>query len=206
MKKKKLLLTILASVIIFQFIVPISMIVRREVTLRTGDLYRFKTAPVDPADPFRGRYVALRFDESELLLTTDQTWISGEMLYALVTVNADGYAELNTLTRTCPAAVPYLKVKVRYVGSSRVEGKSLIQKETYTDHEGKEYHYQSAVFLDLPFNRYYMEESKAPKAEALYRDRNRDALSDAFVTVRIKKGFAVLDELYINGQPVNELL
>ena len=35
-------------------------IVRYEMTLATGSVYKVKTVPVDPADPFRRRYVAIQ--------------------------------------------------------------------------------------------------------------------------------------------------
>ena len=37
------------------------MIFRQEQILQHGRVFKFKTAPVDPYDAFRGRYVALRF-------------------------------------------------------------------------------------------------------------------------------------------------
>ena len=48
-----------------QFSVMGLMIARREMTLRNGVVCRFLTAPVDPYDAFRGRYVALNFAENK---------------------------------------------------------------------------------------------------------------------------------------------
>ena len=48
-------------------------------------------------------------------------------------------------------------------------------------------------------------EGAAPEAEAVYRARNAGP-SDAWVTVRVLGGRAVLEELYIGGKPVREFL
>lgn len=51
-----------ALLCVAQWAVPLAMVQRAERTLSEGTAYRFRTAPVDPADPFRGRYVTLDFD------------------------------------------------------------------------------------------------------------------------------------------------
>ena len=76
--------------------------------------------------------------------------------------------------------------------------------------------YSGEVRLELPFDRYYMEETLAPEAERAYWDtirRQRRREDDAgppppqtFVTVRVKDGHAVLEELYIDDRPVREYL
>lgn len=60
---RNLLLALLVVLAAAQLAVPASMIVQRETVLTQGRVYKFKTAPVDPVDAFRGRYVALRFEE-----------------------------------------------------------------------------------------------------------------------------------------------
>ena len=61
----------------------------------------------------------------------------------------------------------------------------------------------SAV-LELPFDRYYMQESLAPEAESAYAERLRD--ERAWVTVRLHDGHAVLEELWIDDLPIREYL
>ncbi len=58
--KNKILIAAFFCVALLQIYTPVSMIIARESTLKEGVLFRFKTAPVDPYDAFRGRYVALR--------------------------------------------------------------------------------------------------------------------------------------------------
>ena len=57
MKTSKLLIGCFALVAVAQLTVPAWMIVSHERTLLTGKVFKFRTAPVDPYDAFRGRYV-----------------------------------------------------------------------------------------------------------------------------------------------------
>ena len=44
-----------------QLAVPGWMIYKHESVMREGAVYKFRTAPIDPRDPFRGEYVVLDF-------------------------------------------------------------------------------------------------------------------------------------------------
>ena len=59
------------------------------------------------------------------------------------------------------------------------------------------------VDFDLPFNRFYMEETKAKPAEDSYRKAHRDSLpSNIYASVYIKNGEAVLKDVIIDGVPI----
>jgi hypothetical protein len=60
------------------------------------------------------------------------------------------------------------------------------------------------VFLDLPIDRYYMEEKSAPAAERVYRQFAQRNKQDAYIVVRIKDGFAVIESLYVGGQKIED--
>jgi hypothetical protein len=51
-----------------------------------------------------------------------------------------------------------------------------------------------------------MDEKLAPLAEIAYRDASRGRPEEAYVTVRVLDGTAVLEELYLKGKPVRELV
>ena len=55
--KSKLIIGLFLGVSFIQIITPLSMIIKRESVLKNGGQFKFKTAPVDPYDAFRGRYV-----------------------------------------------------------------------------------------------------------------------------------------------------
>ena len=60
----------------------------------------------------------------------------------------------------------------------------------------------------MPFDRYYMEETKAPTAEHTYREHNRRGQTNqtAYAVVRIRDGDAVLEDLCINDKPIRQYL
>ncbi len=181
---------ILAIVIAAQIAIPGAMIQRYEATLQEGSLYKFKVVPIDPADPFRGRYVRLNFDivSWEFKYESDDRFKRKDKAYAALKVDNDGFATIDRLYKSPPKDREYLKVMVQYVHSKNKENLS----PTYS--------------IALPFNRYYAEESKAPKIERKVWWRNRDDVeaSMASVDVRVLNGLGVIEQLYIDGKAVEE--
>jgi uncharacterized membrane-anchored protein len=180
--KKSILVAIFIVVACVQLVVPASQLIMREFVLQTGTEFRFITAPVDPADPFRGRYVALDFIENSITVDTAADFIWGQTVYVQVSEDTNGFAHVTGITPDKPAGKNYIKVRVR-----RVRG--------------------STVRFTYPFDRYYMKETQAPEAETAYRESTRrTGNTPTYVTVRVKWGLAVIDELYIEGIPVREYL
>jgi uncharacterized membrane-anchored protein len=187
----KPVLVALVVVCAVQWAVPAWLIHRGTTALEQGTQYRFRTAPIDPVDPFRGRYVTLDFAAARIVLDGAQrSYAHGERVYAPITVGEDGFAVLGAPLHEHPDAGDYVEARVQWSSAEELR-------------------------LALPFDRYYMDERLAPEAERIYRERNRqgrfgeepeDLRRPAYVTVRVRKGYAVLEELYIDGAPVHELL
>lgn len=173
-----------------QWAVPACLVQRGQTTLTQGTQYRFRTAPIDPVDPFRGRYVVLDFEAARLALRTGaETFDAGQRVYAPIVVGNDGFATLGVPAVAKPTGGHYLQARVQWVNGGEIG-------------------------LRLPFDRYYMDEHAAPEAERRYWEASRprgtteaeDPRKPAFVTVRVRDGYAVLEELYIDGRPVRELV
>jgi len=180
--KNSLLVGLSSAVIVVQLAVPLSMIIKREVTLKEGIEFRFKTAPVDPFDAFRGRYVALRVDVNQV--PTQETLSYQKNVYAALMVDEQGYAKIMSVSSQKPKNVPYVMATVGYQSGGLVN-------------------------VHLPFDRYYMNEKSAPRAESLYREHNfnrQGQPADAYITVRVKDGFSVIDGLYLGGKKIEELI
>ena len=62
-RRRRLLFVALVAA---QALLPLSLIAWNEQALASGPRVTLKTAPVDPVDPFRGRYVTLRYEISSL--------------------------------------------------------------------------------------------------------------------------------------------
>jgi uncharacterized membrane-anchored protein len=179
MRKAKWLLVGLVAVALVQLVVPASMIVRRERCLREGRAFKFLTRPLDPYDPFRGRYVTLSPAAAAVPVAAPENAQRGETLHAWVTVGSDGYATFSRLTRERPDDTPHVDVRMRW------------SRDTQTT-------------VRLPFDRFYMDETDAPEAERIYAQHARE--TNSFVVVRVLDGLAVIEDLYVAGRPIREVL
>jgi uncharacterized membrane-anchored protein len=177
---KPVTLALFVLMALVQLAAPGSMIFSHERVLAKGEAFKFRTAPVDPYDAFRGRYVALRFENAKAHAAEDEPVGYGRTVYATIEVGPDGFAKFGAATASPPKSGPYLKTKAQY-----------------RDANGE-------VGLALPFDRFYMEETKAPAAEDAYRAANRGAERDAYAVVRVLDGGAAIEELYVGGKPIRE--
>lgn len=176
--------TLIAFVVlaVVQLFVPLKMILDREDVLDTGQLFKFKTAPVDPNDPFRGKYINLRFEASRFPITNPDAWAMNQEVFVQLTTDADGFVQVFNVTTVAPSSsVSYLKARI-----------STITSDT--------------LFLEYPFNRYYMEETKAYEAEQLYQKSLSDTSQIIYALVRIKEGNAVLEDVMVDGIPIKEVV
>lgn len=188
---KKLSFISLGILILVQLAIPFSMIQGREKILREGERFRFKTQPIDPADPFQGRYVSLRFKENFIPWSEERKseLHYKEPIYALIEVDQDGFAHFTGWSRKTPATGAFLQTR------------RLWEKYTRsTDSSPRQY---EGFFIKLPFNRFYMDEAKAPRAEILAREATLTA--DCWAEVRILEGKAVLEDVMVGGQSLREL-
>ena len=144
---------------------------RGETTLRGGTLYHFRSDPVDPVDPFRGRYVALAFARTRVPRAEGADLDVGATAYVELAVDDEGMARLERAQAAAPAA-DHLALPVLATDAT-------------------------AVFVQLPFERYYAEEERA-----LEIDRQRWQAGARFVVgVRVLDGRGVIESLRLGGSP-----
>lgn len=185
MANKKLLLLIFCIVAAIQIYVPAKMIFDSEDVIATGKEFKFKTEPIDPNDPFRGKYITLRFEENHIEQLTDTNWVANQDIYVKLIRDKDGYAKIKEICKTEPSDTDdFVKSKVNY----------------YSQYNEK------VVYIDYPFERYYMEETKAPDAEIVYRESARDTLQNTYALVSVKKGQAVLKDVFINETSIKTIV
>src|SRR5882724_1990071 len=81
-----------------QIAVPATMVVEHQRTIASGPPWRFQTAPVDPSDPFRGRYVRLGFSATRDAIAKANSGMiyiaPGTRMYAELAGGPDGFAHL----------------------------------------------------------------------------------------------------------------
>jgi uncharacterized membrane-anchored protein len=181
-RAKQSLVLAFAGLALIQLAVPLFMVAQREATLKKGRAYRFRTAPVDPADAFRGRYVQLSFEARRTGLPNRGKYEYRQKLYAQLGEDPEGFARITALSTARPGTGDYVRVRMSYTWNG------------------------TNVEVQLPFDRYYMNEDKAPRAEAVAREHSRQGARDAFATVRVRGSSAALEELYVGGKPIKEAL
>jgi uncharacterized membrane-anchored protein len=181
MRKPRTALALFCLVAAAQLAVPGWLIAEREWVLRTGETFRFRTAPVDPYDAFRGRYVALGFEAAEVAVDPAAAYRRGQTVYARLGTGSDEFAVVARVSLDRPQTGTYVRAKIQRVSRGRVR-------------------------LRLPFDRYYMDENLAPEAESVYRRRTRREQRDAYALVRVRRGIGVIEELYVGGRPIRDVL
>ena len=175
----KLRLIIFILVALTQVAVPASMIWKRQRTLREGRLWKFRTAPVDPVDAMRGRYLVLRFEAENFVSAKSLPY--GGPVYVKLKEDADGFAVVDQADVT------------------PVEGDDVVKAESLS-------YYDRMAHVRFPFDRLWVTEASAPAAEKAYAEHSRREKVDAYATVRVMAGDAGIEELYIAGQPLREYL
>ncbi|WP_103864447.1 GDYXXLXY domain-containing protein [Aquimarina sp. I32.4] len=171
---------VFAIIAIAQIGVPLKMIYDNEDALQFGTAYKFKTQPIDPTDPFRGKYITLRY-EMDSFKTEDTTYVRGDNIKVYIENDDQGFAQAVAISKE------EIAIKKEYV-EARVQS-----------------YYNGTVRFELVFDRFYMEETKAYAAERAYTEVNSDSTKDTvYALVRIKKGNAVIEDVIIAGIPIQE--
>ena len=176
---KSIRLFLFALVALAQLSVPAWAVWMRTQTLSKGKLWKFRTAPVDPVDAVRGRYVALAF-QAETVPQAERI-PPAAFVYAVLKENDRGFAEVDHLSVT------------------PVHGDNVMKVKPGGWWNGTQH-------VDFPFDRFWLTEKIAPEAERAYAASSRQAKENAYVTIRVHEGDAALEQLYIDDQPLIEYL
>ncbi len=180
---KLLIIGAFALMVIAQWFVPGKMILDQENALTEGTPYKFRTSPIDPNDPLRGKYISLRYemDKAPLVGTATIKW--EDQVYVYIEEDAEGFAKATKASKV------KLETEQDYILATAHN--SYIETDT--------------VYFNLHFNRFYVEESKALPAEKLVNQANRDSLlANCYGLVYVKNDVAVLENVFVNNMPIKE--
>lgn len=186
---------LLVGMVLAQLYILSKMAWDSEMVLENGKTYKFKCAPVDPADPFKGRYVLLNYKDASIELPEFkiQDLNKGDAVFVTFIEDENGYAKIKELFKTTDhfettqLGTAYLKAKIERIGN--VQNIPNLKK----------------VHIRFPFNKYYMEENKAPIAEKIYRDLDNEKMNATYALVLIKNSNSVLKNVIIDGNTLVEL-
>jgi len=160
---------------LFSVIVTKILSHKKNDILKNGIEYKIKTRSIDPADPFRGRYVAISVNvgvPDDLQNSAPE----GVPFYVRLRTGGDGYAELSE------------------VSVSPLEGDGVLKL-------GGPYSWRKwDNTVSLPFDRYYMQEKIAPKAESAHWQQS----ADTYVALRVKNCKGAISGLYIGNMRIED--
>jgi uncharacterized membrane-anchored protein len=164
-----------------QWFVPGVMIAEQEAVLSDGKTFHFKTEPIDPSDPFRGKYITLDFEDARFRDTGGRSWESGQDVFVVIDEDDEGFAKVVDVVHSEPATEPFFEAEVAYIDGDYVQ-------------------------IQFPFDRFYVEESKASEAERLYWEASRDTTQVAYAVVNIREGKAALRDVMINDRSIVDIV
>lgn len=178
MKSLQIVLIFLVVALV-QIFVPAKMIFDQEKVITTGTAYKFKTQPVDPTDPFKGKYVRLNY-EINSAASKDTTWVDGAPIYIALATDSLGFAMVDAVFHRALEHSQYIQTTVDWYNAPK-----------------------KTVHFSFPFDEFYMNESKAYEAELAHVKAQQASLPhNTYALVYVLKGKAVLDNVFINAIPI----
>lgn len=181
MINKKYLWIIFSVMVAAQIFVPAQMIWTSENTIAKGRIWNFKTVPVDPVDPFRGKYIRLRYEveQRSIPVAENMTFDKNQKVYGLLEEH-NGYADIYQIIISPPKdGRPYISVTTRDKA-------------------------QGSAYIEISFDKYFMEESLAKPAEDAVRAMRNDSTNVVYAKVSVLNGEAVLQDVMVNDQTIAE--
>lgn len=185
---KKIPLAALLLLFAIQIYLPVNLILDQERVLKNGSTHRFKVLLGDPSDPFRGKFVYLQIAPDHIILPNDScnSYSNGEIISVELLEDSLGFVRFGRLIDgTFETMNPSLEMRIGYP---------------------QEYRDTCRLNFDMPFNRYYMQEFKAPEAERLLWNTDSMDTHEIWLNLKVKDGKAVSEGLYIDGTRIEDYL
>ncbi len=177
---KTLPLLIFAIAALAQWAAPLSQIWTHEQVLTKGTLIKLKCSAPDPYDPLRGRFLAVRPEQSEVSIPLETKFGPGQRVYATLTTGADGLSTVSSLSPTPPASGEFIRLTINFSSGEK-------------------------AWINWPFDRFYINEKLAPEADKWFAENIRGD-NGIIAEVRVLNGRAVLADLSLDGKPFREIL
>jgi len=179
-------LILFGAMVLAQWLLPLWTIRERESILRDGTPFLFRTAPVDPHDPFRGEFVNLRFALEDSAITQPEVPFANDEELFIVLGKHDGAASIDRVLRTPPTDTKnYLRCKA-IAWPYTMDSLNLS--------------------VGMPFDRFYLEEGTGRRTEDLMQQRNVEVGPElpSYAVVRVLNGEAVIEDLRVGDRSIKE--
>ena len=178
-------LAVFAVAAVAQWLLPLAGIWQHERVIARGTLLRIECGAPDPYDPLRGRYLAVRPGQSSV--SEPEGFPRGGGLvpvWATLEAGDDGLARIKSVSLEPVSGPTVIPLMARFQGTTN--GTDMI-------------------WLEWPFDRFYLNERLAPDVDKLVAERRRDG-KQTVAEVRLLDGRAVLTDILLDGVSVRELV
>lgn len=194
MKNKLIYIGVFILVVFAQWFVPSQMILEHEDVATNGKVFKFSTSPIDPYDAFRGKYIQLNFKEDTGNVNTETKSLNyGDDIYVTFK-DSSRFALVDSISINEPKNTSvYIKAKVSYVDNNYLG---------FVNSKGKRP--VLSIHIIYPFERFYMNEIKAPKAETAYRENSRQTKDNVYALIAIKNGVGVVNDVIIDSKSIKD--
>ena len=99
--------------------IPGAMIYSHEKILKQGEVFMFKTRPVDPYDLFRGRYVVLAFEQDSFEYNGPEHYPNNTVVYLTLGRDKKGFTKIESFSTEKPKSGTYLRAHVSWHEKTR---------------------------------------------------------------------------------------
>ena len=181
------------SVFVVLVLIILSMSVKPILTDVFGDEIYIKTAAYDPRDVFRGDYVSLNYEISEIsidkldydalaIVNNDlySNELSGEKLYVSL-IRGDFYYSVDKVSLTKPSEGIYLVARYNF---------TLWDFDINEKENNERFEKVRGIMVEYPLDRFYVPENTGKALEKKVRD------GDAFARIKVYKGYALLKGIH----------
>lgn len=138
-----------------------------------GTEYKFPIKFYQNIDAVMGNYLHLDFSDSTFL--TANNFVPQQTIYASLSLTEQGFAKIATISSAPPTTAVYFQAQANYQTNNMLH-------------------------LDIPFNKYYLNESLSKQLSATQIEPNS---TNAYALVSIKAGRGIVKNIYLNNKPLN---
>jgi uncharacterized membrane-anchored protein len=163
--------------------IPLYVVISNELKLADQDhVFKFKCEARDPIDIMRGRYIRLTFNNTiEDSLSALQTFPQGQKVFVTVGRDKNGWGVFKSISDKMPDHPFYFETRILYS-------------------------WRNINQFDIPFDKFFMNEEDAPKAEKAYTEGVFLTNAEIYAEVTIKNGTTILRDVYINGETMHDYI
>lgn len=168
-----------------QWIVPLVGVWQQEQVIAHGVTVKIRCVAPDPYDPIRGRYLAVRPQETTALAPPGFPAEGALPVWATLVSGEDGLARIESLSLEPITGPTVIRLTAWLI--------------TWRDEK-------NTVRVNWPFDRLYLNERIAPDADRIMAARLRDEKTVVVAEVRLLDGRAVLMDILIGGVSVRDIV